>query len=445
MRSNLCAPRKRLLLAILALLTLASACSSAASKSDDTQVLTEQSEIDSGGSIEIETQQIEAAPAVTDVVAEQGSATESGQVAPHVNARIQAAVERAGRGDVDAATQSLMVLVGEEEGGFLAAYNLGVIADRMGQYEVAVRRYVQALQKYPDFTPALTNLARIYLRQNRPQDADVLVRRFVEQRPDNLDHRAVRLEVMLSQGRYEDVVRGARDILRIDERHVGAMIAMAQANIHLERYELARAILAAGLNLSPARPELYYLSGIVARMMGNDPGATANFRKAVELQPHYPEARNNLAILYHEGRDFEGAIEHLQAAIKDYPEFKEAYLNLGNAYKGAARFKEAEQAFLKALAIDVDFADAHFNLGILYLESPVPGLEDIPRLQRSIEAFNRYRNAARGRISSDDPAARYIEEANVAIEQTRQREEMMRRAQMQAEQPPAEEDDDQDP
>ncbi|MFU8806838.1 MAG: tetratricopeptide repeat protein [Bradymonadaceae bacterium] len=388
--------------------------------------------MDTREGLQIDQQEIESAPDAADLEVDDQSA-ESGAVAPHVNARIQAALERAKRGDIDAAVQSLSQLVSEPEGGFLAAYNLGAIAERGGQYELAVRRYIQALQKNPDFTPAVTNLARIYLRQNRPQDADDIVRRFIDLRPENLNHRAVRLEVMIAQGRYEDVVRGARDILRKDERHVDAMIAMAHANIHLERYELARAILASALALSPKRPELYYLSGVVELGMDNDPSAMNNFRRAVELQPNYPEARNNLGVLYHGARDYDAAIEQFQAAVADYPEFKEAYLNLGNSLKGAARFKEAEQAFLKALAIDTEYADAHFNLGILYLESPVPGLEDIPRLQRSIEAFNRYRHAARGRIAGDDPAGRYIEEANTTIEQTRQREEMMRRAQMQAE------------
>jgi tetratricopeptide (TPR) repeat protein len=436
-------PRAPLIFLGTILLILATACQTGGARPDDTS---QQGATQESQTLPTSSQPVERAPDVAQVeTSAPASAVESGAVAPHVNARIQAAVERAQRGDIDGANQSLMALVNESEGGFLAAYNLGVIADRRGQYDIAVRRYAQALQKYPDFTPALTNLVRIYLRQDRPQDADALVRRYVDLRPENLDHRAVRLEVMLFQGRYEDVVCGARDLLRQDERHVGAMIAMAHANIHLERYELARAILASALALSPNRPELYYLSGLVERKMGNDPSAMANFRKAVDLQPNYPEARNNLAVIYHERRDYDGAIEQLQAAVADYPEFKEAYLNLGNAYKGAARFREAEQAFMKALAIDVDYADAHFNLGILYLESPVPGIEEIPRYQRAIEAFNRYRHAARGRLASDDPVERYIAEANKAIEQTRQREEMMRRAQIQSEKPAVEEaDEDED-
>lgn len=374
-------------------------------------------------------------------VADPEQSTVTGEIAPHINAKIRGAIENANSGRIDAAISTLTDLVDEPQGGFLAAFNLGVLYERRAEYDVAARRYLQSLQKYPDFSPALVNLTRIYIRQDRTSDADEFARRFIEMRPDNLEHRAARLEIFLAQKRYEDVIRAARDILRKDERHIDAMLAMAQANYQLERYELGLAILRSAVNLAPQRAEIYYLYGNIELAMNQAPAAMANYRRAVELQPDYPEARNNLGLLYHEARDYNAAIEQYLAALDGFPDYKEAYLNLGNAYKGSARFKEAEGAFLRAISLDNSYADAYFNLGILYLESDIPGTETVPRLHKSIEAFNLYRQAARGTMAAEDPTSRFIEEANKSIVQAKQREEMAKRAQIQAEETAATESD----
>lgn len=355
---------------------------------------------------------------------------EPAEVAGHVQARIDAAISRIDEGDHATAIDILSELVEEPEGGYLAAFNLGVLYDRQGDGENAVRRYVQALQLEPDFSPALVNLIRLYIRADQLSEADAVARRMIDARPDNLDHRAAKLEVTIAQGRFEDAVRGARDILRKDERHVEAMFQMARANYRLERYELGRSILTSALKLAPERADLFYLFGVIEWELENTDGAIANFEKAVELQPFFPEARNNLAVLLHEAGDYPGAIAHLQKAVEDFPEFKEAYVNLGNSLKGAAKYGEAEAAFKRAIALDSGFADAHFNLGILYLESDVPGYEEIERYTKAIESFNAYRTAARDRLSDSDPVNAYINEANGAIEQARAREEMLRRQQM---------------
>ncbi|TXD35368.1 tetratricopeptide repeat protein [Lujinxingia vulgaris] len=352
------------------------------------------------------------------------------EVAGHVQARIDAALSRIEEGDRATAIDILTQLVEEPEGGYLAAFNLGVLYDRQGDGENAVRRYVQALQLEKDFSPALVNLVRLYIRAGQISEADAVARRMIDASPENLDHRAAQLEVTIAQGRYEDAVRGARDILRKDERHVEAMFQMARANVRLERYELGRSILTSALKLAPERADLYYLFGVIEWELENTDGAIANFEKAVELQPFFPEARNNLAVLLHEAGDYPGAIAHLQKAVEDFPEFKQAYVNLGNSLKGAAKYGEAEEAFKRAIAIDSAFADAHFNLGILYLESEVPGYEEIERYTKAIESFNAYRTAARDRLSDSDPVNAYINEANGAIEQARAREEMLRRQQM---------------
>lgn len=355
---------------------------------------------------------------------------ESGEVASDVANDIKRAVRDAEKGNFEAAARDLEKLTDRGDGGFLAAFNLGVVRERQGMYDRGAKAYFLSIQKNPEFTPALENLTRLYLRQGQAGDAERIARRFVNARPDNLGHRAVLLQVDLFRGKYEDVIRSATQILRKDERHVGAMYAMAEANFELGRYELAKSIVGSAVELQPNRAELFYTAGLIEVELENDQGAIVNFRKAIEIRPQYPEARNNLGVLYQKARDYESAEEEFKNAIRAYPDFKEAYLNLGNAYKGGTKYKDAELAFKKALSIDPQFADAHFNLGILYMDGEVPGMDTITRYQKAIESLNAYKAAARGKMSADDPVDKYIGQAKKAIEVERQKQEMMRESQM---------------
>lgn len=343
-------------------------------------------------------------------------------------AMIRDAMESAKRGDLKSAQSSLESILTQPGAAYLAAYNLGVIHERQGQYEQSARRYFESLQKNPNFSPALINLVRLYLRQDRVQDAERLADRFANQRPDVLSHRVAGLEVGLYKGAYEDVIRKAKDVLRRDEKNVDAMVAMAQANFNLGRFELARSVVVRAVELDNSRADLFNIYGLVELKLDKKPAAIANFRKAVELRPQFPEARNNLGLLYHEARDYEAARLQFEEAVRVFPDYKHAFLNLGSAYKGLSRFRDAELAFKRAIEIDPQFADAHFNLAILYLDSDIPGMDPIARLQKSVDTFGQYK-AVNKTMAKDDPANKYLDEARKAIEIEKQKQEMMREAQ----------------
>jgi tetratricopeptide (TPR) repeat protein len=430
---------------------LGSACSSTPDKPDDDQdeavqtSLPPQEEVASEEQTEPdEPQQAPSEPLDSpDDQAEEDTADSDGPVtiSSGFKSDLSEALEGARTGDRSRAVSSLQELVDEPNGGFLAAYNLGVLYENEGDYQNAARRYSQALAKNRQFSPALLNLVRLYIRLGQPRDADKLARKYTDACPNNMDHRAVALQVELHDGKYEEVIRKAKSILRRDEKNVEAMLAMAEANIQLDRGELAEAILDRALELRPKRAEIYFKFAKIRANAQNMTEAIAVLERALKHRSNYPEAHNNLGVLYHEAGDYNSAVQEFRAAIGDYPDFKEAYLNLGNSLKGLQKYKKAEKAFKKALEIDAKYADALFNLGVLYLDSDIEGIEKIAQWNTSIEYFSKYQSAAGGRAAKEDPSTKYIAEARKAIETEKQRQQMMRQAQMQAEEQSDTEDD----
>lgn len=419
--------RKLLLICLLGSLSIS--CSSTPKNGKEVSVAEKPSEADAAQmeddflKTEVKTEEVESAEKFDDEKTAKGT----DEIGSSVSADLADASREIIGGNTERAIDILSGAVDEEKGGFLAAFNLGVLREHQGQNDKAANRYFQSLQKNSGFSPALENLVRLYLKGGRVTDAQRLVDRFTADRPEVLGHRAVGLQVQLYKGAYEDVIANAKANLKKDERHVPTMIALAEANYRLGRNELAKSIIETAVALRPETSELFYLAGLVELNLGSKSGAIANFKQAIALSEHFPEAHNNLGVLFHEVRDYASAEAEFKAAIRDFPDFKEAYLNLGNAYKGGKKYKDAEMAFKRALAMDEKYPDAHFNLGILYLDSDVPGMDAIPRLQKSVESLSRYKEVVVG-MKKGDPIDKYIAEAKKAIEVEKQKLEMMREA-----------------
>ena len=427
--------RSILALACCSILALcASACSSGAQKKDDEAVKT--TELPGADSKEMQPGEVEAPQTEAlggpemmgqeDGIARSEEPPKEVVVDASLNAEIQRAISEARNGNQAAAINQLENLSDRPDGGFLASYNLGLLHAGQGAYDKAAKAYVKALQKNPDFSPALVNLSRLYLRGRRTDDARQIVDRYVDLRPRNDGHRVAQLDVLAAQGKYEDVIANGQGLLRKDDKNVSAMVAMASANYMLGRHELAQVILNRAAELAPTRGDVFYLAGLIALRLEDKPTALVNFKKAVENQPEFAEARNNLGVLMHEARDYDNAIVQYRAALESWPDFKQAFLNLGNAQKGKGEFKGAEESFKKALSIDKSYADAHFNLALLYLEADMPGMDKIQKWEKAIEVLGQYKEVAKG--VKDDPADKYIKEAKKMISDEKARQEMMREA-----------------
>ncbi len=94
--------------------------------------------------------------------------------------------------------------------------------------------------------------------------------------------------------------------------------------------------------------------------------AAANYRKALELDPHLVAALINLANI-HYGRDELIEAQALyEQAIGVEPEYFEAHFNLGNIHHDLGRYPEAQACYRDALRLNPGYADAHFYLAVTF-------------------------------------------------------------------------------
>ncbi len=116
--------------------------------------------------------------------------------------------------------------------------------------------------------------------------------------------------------------------------------------------------------------------------------AIARYRKALEIDPDYADAHNNLgSALFRAGRVDE-AIPHFEDALRINPGDAKAHNNLATALAQKGRVAEAVTHYQKVLEIDPDHAKARVSLAWLLATSPEDGVRDGPKAVALAERAN---------------------------------------------------------
>ena len=97
--------------------------------------------------------------------------------------------------------------------------------------------------------------------------------------------------------------------------------------------------------------------------------AIESYQKAVQLNPNFPEAYNNLGLALHRKNMLDEAIESYQKAVQLNPKYSDAYNNLADALSIKGQIKAAVSYYEKALLFNPDCPDIYVNLGNVYLKT----------------------------------------------------------------------------
>jgi Flp pilus assembly protein TadD len=93
--------------------------------------------------------------------------------------------------------------------------------------------------------------------------------------------------------------------------------------------------------------------------------ALEHFQKALQSRPEYPEALNNLGILYLRTQRRDEAVAKFEACIRVAPAFEQAYLNLARVYALENAPEKAREVLLGLLRQHPENAQAKEMLGQL--------------------------------------------------------------------------------
>lgn len=332
-------------------------------------------------------------------------------------------VEAARRFDHDVARGAFEHALAADPGAYAAAYDLGVIADRQGNPNVALQHYRKALAIQADYERAAEGIARVHLRNGAASAAVAEVEPLARRWECNLHLQALLAELYVVVGRVDEAERTARRALRRDERFVPAMIALARASLARGRLELAASVLEQARAIDGNHPEVHFLHGQAFERDGRLLDALGAYRRAVELRPEYAEARMALGIQALAAGNYEEARTELEATAKLVPTLVAAHLNLGDAYRANREWTKAKAAFDAALRMQDTLPEAHFNLALMYMSAGAefPGLTTLSALERALLEFAQYRSQMGARLARDDASVGYMSDIERQIDREKKR------------------------
>ena len=122
-----------------------------------------------------------------------------------------------------------------------------------------------------------------------------------------------------------------------------------------------------GLSVCPLNAKVHYNIGKNAADRGDRTVAIERYQMALELNPDYDQAMNNLANLLKDSGQLELAESWLLRAISVRPDFAAAFMNLGIVQALLKKYPEARNSYQTALTHRKKYPDCYYNLGNLVI------------------------------------------------------------------------------
>ena len=150
-----------------------------------------------------------------------------------------------------------------------------------------------------------------------------------------------------------------------------ALIGTARENSDEEAAYYARA-----LELRPDYPQAHNNLGVLYRLRGDESKATEHYREALRLRPDYAEANYNHAVLLQSSGRLGGAAEHYEAALRLRHDYLDAHYGYATLLAATGDLTRADRHYREALSLRPEYAEVHNNFAILQEDMAAPELAE---------------------------------------------------------------------
>jgi len=205
-----------------------------------------------------------------------------------------------------------------------------------------------------DFDLAYTYLANFYQEQKRPADAEAVLREALASNPASFRIITALGISMIDNGRFGEAVDLLNKSLALIDfdpetwNYLGvAYWNTGRLDEALDAYGRALGLDANYAIVFNNRGSLFLSRYLKGKSSDDLSRASADFRKAVELDPDYASAWNGLGVSSTQSGDIDGAIAAWKKAVELKPDFGFALYNLGLGLLGKGDKVEALRSFTK--------------------------------------------------------------------------------------------------
>ena len=197
-------------------------------------------------------------------------------------------------------------------------------------------------------------------------------------------------DALLKAGRYAEGEARAREVLARAPKNAGAQYLLGLSALMQNRHADALAYFDGALRTERVNPQLHFMAALCQGGMGRVEEAIASYRRALQYQPEFVEARANLGYLLEQSGRMEEAAECYRRTLAQAPDEWVALNRLGYCERLIGEPEASLATLGRALAINPRSAATLNEMALTLLQ-----------LGRTPEAIARLREA----VAADDAFA----------------------------------------
>ena len=293
--------------------------------------------------------------------------------------QISSAIDLFSKGEINQALDAVQDLLKDYPNEPVLFNIKGACYADLGQLDVAVTNYKEAITIKPDYAKAHFNLAGSLHDLGQLETAVQSYQKAIEIDASHTEAYNNIGNVYQELKQFDSAVQSYQKALEIKPDYVAAQYSLGNTFMELGQLEEAVKSYKAALKLKPDFVEAINNLGITFFKLHQLDDAIRSYERAIALDPDFADAHNNIGIVFSELGQLDEAIMSYKAAITLQFDYAEAHYNLGLIFHDLKRLDEATQSYKTAIAFQSDYADAHYNLGILY--------HDVGQLKMAIDSI----------------------------------------------------------
>ena len=223
--------------------------------------------------------------------------------------------------------------VSEEEREAKVIFQHGNFLLMLGQIDIALAAYSEAIKCKPDYAEAYVNRGGAYNEKGEFNKSIADLDKAIQLNPELAEAYVNRGNAYSSKDDFQNA---------------------------LENYNMA-------IELKPDLAEVYVNRGNFYSRKGDFQNALENYNMAIELKPDLAETYHFRGNIYNDKREFQNAIRDYNMAAELNSNFADTYNNRGVVYIRMDEVKRAIEDYSKAIQLKPDSTDAYYNRGEAWL------------------------------------------------------------------------------
>ena len=295
--------------------------------------------------------------------------------------QISSAIDLFSNGEINQALDAVQDLFKDYPNESLLFNIRGACYAGLGQLDVAIKNYEDAIAIKPDYAKAHFNLAGSLHDLGQMDAAVQSYEKTIEIEPDYAEAHNNLGNVFQELEQGDAAVQSYKKALEIKPDYIAAQYSLGISLQDLGQLDEAVKSYKKALKIKPDFVEAHNNLGITFFKLHQLDNAMQCYKKALVFNPDFADAHNNIGIALLDLGQLDDAVKSYKAALKLKPEFAEVHYNLGVVLQNLECFDEAVISYKAAIVLQPDYADAHYNLGIV--------LHDTGQLSMAIKSLQK--------------------------------------------------------